>query len=100
MIGQPYYSRKKIWAVLILIAAALAGWFHTFGYQTFYDLRAAWREEAELEVQIEELQQQNTALEQEIEDLGPGGPGIEKKAREDLGWSKENEVIIRIPEKE
>ncbi len=65
----------------------------------FQDLQAAWRQETELETQVEELTKQNREIEQEIEDLAPGGPGIEKRARQDLGWSKEGEIVIRIPDK-
>ena len=65
----------------------------------FRDLWTAWREEAALKAQIAEIEKRNGALEQEIEDLAPGGPGIEKRVREDLGWSKKDEIVIRIPGK-
>lgn len=77
----------------------MAGWFHLSGYRTFHDLQAAWREEAELEAQVEDLVKRNSEIEQAIEDLAPGGPGIEKKVREDLGWSKKDEILIRISDK-
>ena len=77
----------------------MAGWFQVSGYRTFHKLREVWRQEAELEAQVEDLKGRNAELEQEIDELAPGGPGIERRAREDLGWSREDEVVIRIPEK-
>lgn len=65
----------------------------------FRDLWTTWSEEAALKAQIDEIEKRNRELEQEIEDLAPGGPGIEKTVREELGWSKKNEIVIRIPGK-
>ncbi len=83
----------------MLATAALTAWFYFSGYRTFHGLRAAWREEADLEAQVERLKEQNRKIEREIEDLAPGGPGIERKARQELGWSKADEIVIRIPDK-
>lgn len=65
----------------------------------FRDLWTAWREEAALKAQIAKIEKRNGTLEQEIEDLAPGGSGIEKIVREDLGWSKKDEIVIRLPGK-
>ena len=93
-------ARKRTWAALIVVTVAAVGWFHYSGYRTFHDLSAIWNQELELETQVEELKRRNAALEDEIKDLAPGGPGIEKRAREDLGWSRPDEIVIRIPEKQ
>ncbi len=99
MSAQLNYPRKRTWVVFILATTALAGWFQVYGSRTFHDLGEVWEQEAQLEAQVEELRQRNAALEKEIEELAPGGPGIERRAREDLGWSKKDEVIIRVPDK-
>lgn len=99
MLAQINYLRKRTWVVFILATTALVGWFQVSGYQTIHDLRQVWEQEAELEAEAEELRQRNAEIEREIEELAPGGPAIERKAREDLGWSKKDEVVIRVPNK-
>ena len=99
MLAQINYPRKRTWVVFILATTALLGWFQVSGYRTFHDLSQVWKQEAQLEAQAEELRQLNAEIEREIEELAPGGPGIERRAREDLGWSKKDELVIRVPNK-
>ena len=46
------------------------------------------------------LKEQNELLQEDIDALQPGEFGIEKRARERLGWSKPGEIVVHIPHKQ
>ena len=87
----------------VLLYVALAGGpllvFRFAGYEPLMELDHAWLEEAQVERAIAELKQENVDIEAAIKNLGPDGDGIEKIAREDLGWAQPGEIVIKIPEK-
>ena len=72
---------------------------HLLGYNPIRPLMQALENESKLESQIERLKQENTELQRDVDALGPGQFGIEKRARERLGWSKPGEIVIHVPDK-
>ena len=88
-----------IWLYGVPAAALLGGLLHLNGLGPFQSLTATLESEAELEQRIMELQSENEALKQQIEALQPGRFGVEKRAREQLGWSRPGEIVIHIPDK-
>ena len=91
------------WAVWLvgLPAAALLGWLlHTTGHGPFQALTETLEKEEELEEEIMQLKEENKVLQEGINTLMPGEFGIEKRAREKLGWSKPGEIIVHIPDKQ
>ena len=72
---------------------------YLLGQNPIQPLIEALANEDSLERQIEELKRENSELQQDIDALGPGQFGVEKRARERLGWSKPGEVVIHVPDK-
>lgn len=92
-------SPWAIWLYGLPAAAIVLGVLHCFGYGPFQSLLENVEQEDQLETRIEELHQENTGLNEEIESLMPGRFGIEKRAREQLGWSKPGEIVVHLPDK-
>ena len=83
----------------IPLAAGVGAVLHRAGLGPFRGFVETLDQEAALEEEVMLLMEENEALEREIEALEPGNFGIEKRAREQLGWSKPGEIVVHIPEK-
>ena len=90
-------NRRGLLYVGLLVAAA--AFFRFAGYDGLMELRSSWREERELQQELQRLRDENVSIEDGIEDLSPDGAAIERIARQDLGWAKPGEIVIKIPEK-
>lgn len=93
-------SPRTIWlAGVPFVMLPLFIGLYLLGQNPIEPLIEALANEERLERQIEELNRENSELQQDIDGLGPGQFGIEKRARERLGWSKPGEVVIHVPDK-
>lgn len=92
-------SPWTVWIYGLPAVALLGGLLHAFGYGPFQPLAESLNREAELEQSIIELKEENESLTEDVNSLMPGEFGIEKRAREQLGWSKPGEIIVHIPDK-
>ena len=72
---------------------------YLLGQNPIEPLIEALANEDRLGHEVEDLKRENSGLQQDIDALGPGQFGIEKRARERLGWSKPGEVVIHVPDK-
>ena len=101
--AEPPRSRISPWAVWLMgvpfVMVPLFVGLYLLGHNPIRPLMQALENEEKLELQIEELEQENTDLQQDVNALGPGQFGIEKRARERLGWSKPGEIVIHVPDK-
>ena len=88
-----------MWLYGVPAAALLGGVLHVNGLGPFQSLTATLEDEAKLEEEIVELEDENDSLKDQIDSLKPGQFGVEKRAREQLGWSKPGEIVIHIPDK-
>ncbi len=88
--------RRLLYAGLLVGAAAF---FRFAGYDGLMELRQSWRQESDLQHELQQLQEENAGIENGIKDLAPDGAAIERIARQDLGWAKPGEIVIKIPEK-
>lgn len=95
-----HFSPRVIWlAGVPFVMLPLFVGLYLLGQNPIEPLIEALANEDSLERQIDELERQNSDLQQDIDALGPGQFGIEKRARERLGWSKPGEVVIHVPDK-
>ena len=90
-------SRRRLLYVGLLLAAA--AFFRFAGYDGLMELRESWRTERQLESELQQLREENLRIEGGIEELAPDGAAIERIARQDLGWAKPGEIVIKIPGK-
>lgn len=101
--AKPSRLRFSPWAIWLagvpFVMLPLFVGLYLLGQNPIEPLIEALGNEDSLERQIEGLQQENSELQQDIDALGPGQFGIEKRARERLGWSKPGEVVIHVPDK-
>lgn len=101
--AKPWRLRLSPWAIWLagvpFVMVPLFVGLYLLGQNPIEPLIEALASEDDLERQIEDLKQENSELQQEIDALGPGQFGIEKRARERLGWSKAGEVVIHVPDK-
>lgn len=92
-------SPWSVWLYGLPAVAMLGGILHLNGLGPFQSLKQGLDAEATLKEEIGTLRTENDDLESEIDSLGTGQFGIEKRAREDLGWSKPGEIVIHLPDK-
>lgn len=101
--AKPSRLRFSPWAIWLagvpFVMLPLFVGLYLLGQNPIEPLIEALANEDSLERQIEELQRENSDLQKDIDTLGPGRFGIEKRARERLGWSKPGEVVIHVPDK-
>lgn len=88
-----------MWFYGVPIAVLMGGLLHYMGHGPFQNLEDALARENALHREVEQLESENDALQKEIDLLMPGRFGVEKRAREQLGWSRPGEYIVRIAEK-
>jgi cell division protein FtsB len=69
-----------------------------FGTHGFLAMRRTQNESKKVKTDLEKLNKENAALEQESKDLKSDPRLIEKIARDDLGLARPGEIIIRIPQ--
>ena len=75
--------------------------FYRFSvHDRFVALNDSWEKESAMEAKIIELREENSHLEQVIEDLNPDGKEIDRIIRENLRWIGPTESMIDIPSKE
>ena len=89
-------GRRLLYAAILV---AVVAFFRIAGYDGLIDLRQSWQQERELESEVQQLRDENGRIEDGIEELSPDGPAIERIARQELGWAKHGEIVIKIPEK-
>ena len=92
-------SPWAVWLYGLPAAALLGGVLHVNGLGPFQPLAETLQRESQLEEKIIQLKGENGTLKEEVDQLKPGHFGIEKRAREQLGWSKPGEIVIHIPDK-
>jgi cell division protein FtsL len=68
-----------------------------FGPHGYLVMRRKQQEIQKVNEQIDKLNKENTALEQNVKDLKTDPQTIRKIAREELGLAKPDEIIIKLP---
>ena len=53
-----------------------------------------------MEESVRELEDENGRIETAIKELAPDGKAVEQIARQDLGYAKPGEIVVKIPDKE
>ena len=101
--AKPSRLRFSPWAIWLagvpFVMLPLFVGLYLLGQNPIEPLIEALANEDSLERHIDELKLENSELQHDIDALGPGQFGIEKRARERLGWSKPGEVVIHVPDK-
>jgi len=87
------------WRRLLLALVAALALYQLSSYEVAGNLIDVWQEEDQVRQQIEALREENARIESAIEELSPEGSGVERIARQELGWAKPGEIVIKIPEK-
>jgi len=82
-----------------LILLGIVGFFWLTGYDALIDLTESWDKEAQIEQAIHQIEQENEQIEGAIKELAPNGKAVEQIARQELGWAKHGEIVVKIPEK-
>ncbi len=92
-------SALSLWFYGVPAVALLIGLAHALGHGPYQSVIETLKEESRLEAEITALEDENQALQTDMDSLKPNGFGIEKIAREQLGWSRDGEIIIHLPDK-
>jgi len=80
----------------LFLALLAYQWWGQHGYRA---LQASRQEQRDWEARNEALRRRNAGLEKSILDLRTRPEPIEKRAREDLHWTRPGERVIRSPQK-
>jgi len=87
----------SIFLVLLLVTLQLTLWFGDDS------LAEVWQLRQQINAQTDEnkqLQERNSALEAEVQDLKKGLAAIEERARTELGMVKKDETFFQVVEEE
>ena len=82
---------------LLVVFAVVLIVHDVFGPHGFLVMRRKQQEIQKVNVQLERLNKENAALEQNVKDLKTDPQTIRKIAREELGLAKPGEIIIKLP---
>jgi len=82
---------------LLVIFVAVLVVHDIFGPHGFLVMRRKQQEIQKANAEIDRLNKENTALEQNAKDLKTDQQTIRKIAREELGLAKPGEIIIKLP---
>ena len=96
----PEPSRNR-WRWLGFLALVLVGFvfYHLSIYERMTELTASWEREEQIQLRLGSLREENARLEAAIDDLAPEGPAIERIARQKLQMARQDETLVKIPEK-
>ncbi len=90
-------NRKRLGYIVLVVAAA--AWLQASGLETVIDLRESWVEEERLSAEIDQLENQNSELDQDNQALRSNGFRVEQLAREKMGLARESEFVVVVPGK-
>ena len=92
-------SRRKLATCGVGIVACVLAWHVVFGANGLFVYQQKRREYTQLQQQIQSLQQQNQQLDKQIKALKTDPQAIEKEARTQLRYVRENERVFTLPAK-
>ena len=92
----PNPTRPLLQAAVIALLLLLL----TAGVESYRDLAAARDREAELRRQIDTTNEEIDRLRDHIRRIEEDPATLERLAREELGWVREHDVVIVLPEEE
>ena len=92
-------SRRKLATCGVGLVACVLAWHVVFGANGLFVYQQKRREYSQLQQQIQSLQQQNQQLDKQIKALKTDPQAIEKEAREQLRYVRENERVFTLPAK-
>lgn len=93
-------NKARRWLRFGLLLLGFLGFFWLSGYEALVDLTDSWDKESQMEEAVRQLEDENDRIETAIKELAPGGKAVEQIARQDLGWAKPGEIVVKIPDKE
>lgn len=82
--------------VLVVFVAVLLV-HDVFGTHGYMAMRRKQQEIQKVRTELDRLNKENTALEQDVKNLKTDPQTIEKIAREEFGQSRPGEIIIKLP---
>jgi cell division protein FtsB len=91
---------RKYGSALLGLLALVMIVHNIFGTHGFLAMRRTQDEIKKVKADLEQLNKENTALDDESKALKSDPRLIEKIARDELGLAKPGEIIIRIPEQQ
>jgi cell division protein FtsB len=96
-----YSGRERFYRLLAVagigVLLCLSAYYVVFSANGLMVYREKRRTSQDLDRQIKTLQQQNSAMEQEIKALKTDPQAIEKEAREHLHYTRPGEVVYSLP---
>ena len=97
MRSRLYESRRKAATLGAGVLAAVMGYGVVFGHNGLTAFAHKREETRELQVQMQQLQQENTRLRDHVDELQNDPAAIEHQAREELHYTRAGEVIYTLP---
>jgi cell division protein FtsB len=97
MRSKLYDSRRKMATLGAGVLAAVMGYGVVFGHNGVTAFLHKREEARELQVQMQQLQQENSRLQDHVDQLQNDPAAIEHQAREELHYTRAGEVIYTLP---
>lgn len=92
-----YESRRKLATLGAGALAVVMGYGVVFGHNGVTTFLHKREEARELQVQMQQLQQENSRLQDHVDQLQNDPAAIEHQAREELHYTRTGEVIYTLP---
>ena len=88
-----HYGRALLGLLVVVLVV-----HDIFGAHGYLAMRRTQQEIKKVNADLDQLNMENSQLEQEVRELKTDPHAIEKIARDELGLAKPHEVIIKIPQ--
>jgi cell division protein FtsB len=100
LIRMMYQSRRRIGTALAIVFALFLGYHVMMGRNGLTSYQQKRREDHDLQLDIQQLQEENSRLKEHVDRLQNDPDAIEHEARERLHYARPGEVIYTLPEKQ
>lgn len=97
MRSRLYEARRKVATLGAGVLAVLMGYGVVFGHNGLTAFAHKRAEARELQVQMQQLQSENSRLREHVDALQNDPAAIEHQAREELHYTRAGEVIYTLP---
>lgn len=97
MRSRLYNSRRRVATLGAGVLAVLMGYGVVFGHNGVTAFLHKREEARDLQVQMQQLQQENSRLSDHVDQLQNDPAAIEHQAREELHYTRAGEVIYTLP---
>ena len=97
--AQPSFWQRHAMKILF-VALVVLGLYDVFGTHGVLAMRRSQKQAADIQKQIDQLDQENKQLEDRVKSLKTDPSSVEHIAREEMGLARPGEYIFKVPSRQ